>query len=159
MTLIEKLINHAPEAIKKRFPIHSTSFVDFTTKSGKVIKVESGIRGEILGRMPEEGHMGFLTFSTDYSAETPEGRPIKFVEIHKARLGNTRDDPTKQEIIQSFVTAESRASTVKRIKGKGSTIIRPSALNDEARNIMWSYAEENHIKPFSKAKTLFAKKE
>lgn len=120
--------------------------------------MESGIRGEILGRMPE-GHLGWLTFSTDYSAETPEGRPIKFVEFHKGRLGNTRDDPQEGEIVQSFVTAESRVSTLKRIMPKEFRLKGPSAeMDEDTRKKMWSDAEKNHVKPFSKARTLFLKK-
>ncbi len=162
MSLKEKLINHAPEALKKRFPINKTSFEEFInlSKTGKKeIEVDSGIRGEVFGRMPE-GHLGWLTFTTAYSAETPEGRPIKFVEFHKGRLGNTRDDPQEEEIIQNFVTAESRVSTLKRIMPKEFKIKGPSAkMDEEIRKKMWSDAEKNHVKPFSKAKTLFAKKQ
>lgn len=165
MSLKEKVINFAPNVIKERFPFNATSFKNFIElveiKKAANVTTEYDIKGEILGSPSAGNDFGWLSFSTIYTAETPEKRKIKFTEVHPAGgFVTVSEHPTQDEIVQSFVTAESRVSTLKRIMPKEFKIKGPSAEMDEKTlKKMWSDTEKNHVKPFSKAKILFAKKQ
>lgn len=162
MQLVEAIVKHAPEAIKRYIPLKATSldqFIIFVINNGGTVVQAEPVKTVINGSFSSTvGNVGNFEYSTRYTSRTSTGRKIVFDEVHLQKFGSEFGFADAQDrnliALRGLITAESRLHEVKKRLPNVETLGPASHMDETTQKAMWSQAKEYKIKPFPKLKTL-----